>query len=101
MPFTTDITTISVVVAMTTPSRVRKDRSLWLRSSPRAFQKASRTATQKPVCCRRLAGDLATAVRAELEKGMLATFIVRSGKGLLGGAAGSVFAVFAEGPGGV
>jgi hypothetical protein len=32
---------------------------------------------------------------------MLATFIVRSGKGLLGGAAGSVFAVFAEAPGGV
>src|SRR5208282_145914 len=47
MPFTTDITTISVVVAMTTPSRVRNDRSLWVRSSSSASQNASRAGTQK------------------------------------------------------
>src|ERR1035438_10136268 len=46
MPLTTDMTTISVVVAMTTPSNVRKDRSLWLRSASSAIQKASRAVTQ-------------------------------------------------------
>ena len=33
MPFTIDMTTIRVVVAMTTPSSVRKERSLWLPSA--------------------------------------------------------------------
>src|ERR1035441_10151424 len=46
MPLTTDMTTINVVVAMTTPSNVRKDRSLWLRSASSAIQKASRAVTQ-------------------------------------------------------
>ncbi len=50
MPFTTDITTINVVVAMTTPSSVRNDRSLWVRSSSSASQKAWRAGTQKPGC---------------------------------------------------
>src|ERR1035441_1832345 len=47
MPLTTDMTTISVVVAMTTPSKVRKERSLWLRSASSAIQKASRAVTQR------------------------------------------------------
>src|ERR1022692_4456063 len=42
MPLTTDITTMSVVVAMTTPKSVRKERNLWLRSASMAIQKASR-----------------------------------------------------------
>src|SRR5882724_4029868 len=45
MPLTIDMTTMSVVVAMTTPSSVRNDRSLWLRSASMATQKASRAVT--------------------------------------------------------
>src|ERR1039457_1820993 len=47
MPLTTDMTTISVVVAITTPSKVRKERSLWLRNASSAIQKASRAVTQR------------------------------------------------------
>ena len=45
MPLTIDMTTISVVVAITTPSRVRNERSLWLRNASSAIQKASRAVT--------------------------------------------------------
>ena len=45
MPLTIDMTTISVVVAITTPSSVRKLRSLWLRNASRAIQNASRAVT--------------------------------------------------------
>ena len=45
----TDITTMSVVVAMTTPSRVRKERSLCVRSASSAIQNASRAVTQRLV----------------------------------------------------
>jgi hypothetical protein len=43
MPLTTDITTMSVVVAITTPKSVRKERSLCARNASMASQKASRT----------------------------------------------------------
>src|ERR1035438_830794 len=56
MPLTTDMTTISVVVAMTTPSNVRKERSLWLRSASSAIQKASRAVTQRVAPRARRAG---------------------------------------------
>ena len=46
MPLTIDMTTIRVVVAITTPSKVRKLRSLWLRNASSAIQKASRAVTQ-------------------------------------------------------
>src|SRR5690242_4299124 len=46
MPLITDITTIRVVVAITTPSKVRKERSLCVLSASRAIQKASRAVTQ-------------------------------------------------------
>src|SRR6516164_4106217 len=49
MPFTTDITTIKVVVAITTPRSVRKERSLWARRASSASQKASRDDTQRLV----------------------------------------------------
>src|SRR5208337_5254501 len=49
MPLMMDITTIRVVVAITTPSRVRKERSLCVRSVSSAIQKASREVTQKPL----------------------------------------------------
>ena len=39
------MTTISVVVAMTTPSRVRKERSLWLPNASMATEKAWRAVT--------------------------------------------------------
>src|ERR1039458_4166835 len=45
MPLTIDMTTIRVVVAMTTPSNVRKLRSLWPRNASSAIQKASRAVT--------------------------------------------------------
>src|SRR5579862_4016054 len=51
MPFTIDITTIRVVVAITTPSRVRNERSLWVRSASNATQKASRAVTHKVRLC--------------------------------------------------
>jgi hypothetical protein len=43
-----DITTIKVVVAITTPRRVRKERSLCARKASRAIQKASRAVPQTP-----------------------------------------------------
>ena len=43
-----DMTTMSVVVAITTPRRVRKERSLWARKASRAIQKASRVVTHTP-----------------------------------------------------
>src|SRR5271157_5827828 len=45
MPLTTDMTTIRVLVAITTPRSVRKERNLWLRSAAMATQKASRAVT--------------------------------------------------------
>ena len=45
MPFTMAMTTISVVVAMTNPSSVRKERSLWLCSASMATEKACRAVT--------------------------------------------------------
>ena len=42
------MTTMSVVVAITTPRRVRKERSLCARKASRAIQKASRVATRNP-----------------------------------------------------
>src|ERR1700748_1981501 len=47
MPLTIDMTTIRVVVAMTTPNKVRKERSLWLRNASIAIQKASRPVTHR------------------------------------------------------
>src|ERR1051326_4200395 len=46
MPLMTDITTIRVVVAITTPRSVRKERSLCVFKASRAIQKASRAVTQ-------------------------------------------------------
>ena len=54
----TDITTISVVVAITTPSRVRKERSLCVRNASSAIQKASREVTQTPVAPTRWGAQL-------------------------------------------
>ena len=48
-----DMTTMRVVVEITTPSKVRKERSLWERSASTAIQKASRAVTQRLVCSRR------------------------------------------------
>src|SRR5439155_21244305 len=53
MPLTMDMTTMRVVVEITTPSKVRKERSLWERSASTAIQKASRAVTQRLVCSRR------------------------------------------------
>src|ERR1700728_2936955 len=47
MPLTMDMTTIRVVVAITTPNRVRNERSLWVRKDSSATQKASRAVTQR------------------------------------------------------
>src|SRR5260370_10077233 len=44
----TEMTTIRVVVAVTTPSKVRKERSLCARSASMSMPKASRAVTQKP-----------------------------------------------------
>src|SRR5208337_116158 len=49
MPLMMDMTTIRVVVAITTPSRVRKERSLCVRSVSTAIRKPSREVTQMPV----------------------------------------------------
>ena len=48
MPLISDITTMSVTVAITTPRRVRNERSLCARKASMAIQKASRTVTQTP-----------------------------------------------------
>src|SRR6516164_672406 len=69
IPLTIDITTISVVVAMTTPSRVRKERILCERSASTAIQKASRAVTHiltpwrslSARCCNRARAWLSTA----------------------------------------
>src|SRR5271157_1120719 len=48
MPLMMDITTMRVVVAITTPRRVRKERSLCARKASRAIQKASRVVPHNP-----------------------------------------------------
>src|SRR5271157_415735 len=48
MPLMMDMTTMRVVVAITTPRRVRKERSLCARKASRAIQKASRVVPHKP-----------------------------------------------------
>ena len=48
MPLMMDMTTMRVVVAITTPKSVRKDRNLCVRNASKAIQKPSLEVTQSP-----------------------------------------------------